>query len=165
VRRNKENDMKFVPASIRDADLLFEWRNDYQTRIMSRYTGMIKREDHADWLIEVISDPMRHLLIATVDDEKIGTVRIDYEPETNCHELSWTIAPKARGKGFGKRMIAIIAHECRQQTDIKAVIKRINKPSIRIAENAGLKLEKATPDDFLHYFAPKYEMIMEKCDI
>lgn len=126
--------MKLRPATLEDAELLFGWRNDRQTREASVNTDPAGWEGHLAWLRASLASPARTLLIAETD-RPVGTVRIDYRDET---ELSWTVAPDARGKGLGKTMVLaampsgpVIAH-----------IKNGNIASQKIAKAAGFELAR-----------------------
>ena len=54
-------------------------------------------------------------------------------------ELSWTVAPEARNKGFGKKMVQIAAEKIGGR--ITAQIKEGNEASVAIAKGIGLHLE------------------------
>jgi RimJ/RimL family protein N-acetyltransferase len=64
----------------------------------------------------------------------VGTVRIDFDG--SAYELSWTVAPAARGRNVGKTMVLMAAREL--NGPVRAQIKTSNVASIRIAEAAGL---------------------------
>jgi len=86
------------PATIQDAQVLLEWRNDPETRKNSHTMDEIKMEDHMKWLYGVLSSGGRYLLIAELRESlesevtaPVGTVRLDLSGDI-C-ELSWTVAP------------------------------------------------------------------------
>lgn len=122
--------MKLRPATMDDAELLFAWRNDPETRANSVSTEEVAWADHIAWLSESLEDPRRELLIAEVAGAPVGTLRID-----DSQVLSWTVAPHARGTGVGKRMVALVAKHGH-----RAQIRRENIASRRIAEAAGFRL-------------------------
>lgn len=127
--------MLLRPATLEDADLLFLWRNDPETRKNSHSTEEVPYENHIAWLRSSLTNPRRRLVIG-VAEVPIGTVRYDWQDEKHqTVELSWTIAPEHRGKGFGTRMVAeaIKYHH----GNIVAQIKDSNVPSIAIARNNG----------------------------
>lgn len=82
------------------------------------------------WLIGVFGNPDRALYIAEEGGEPVGTVRMDGD------ELSWTVAPKSRGRGVGTRMV----QAAMDLGPRLATIKRDNISSQRIAEKAGFVL-------------------------
>lgn len=113
-----------------DADLLFAWRNDPETRANSISTAEVAWADHLAWLSSSIQSRRCRLLIAEEAGTPVGTLRID-----DGRQLSWTVAPNARGTGVGKRMVSLVARRGHS-----ARIKRGNIASQRIAEAAGFRL-------------------------
>jgi RimJ/RimL family protein N-acetyltransferase len=133
-------------ATIEDAEMLLEWRNDPATREASHNTRLVPMSVHLSWLEKSLKNPNRKLYIALQDENPIGTVRIDYI--NGMHELSWTVAPSARGSRAGKRMVSAVATTIRGS--IFAQIKCGNVASIHIAEAAGMKLLWER-DGIMHY--------------
>lgn len=124
--------LKFRKAKMSDWATLLNWRNDAASRQFSRNHDRVSAPTHRAWLRACLRNCHRRLLIAEIGGELVGTVRIDYEDPA---EISWTVAPHARGRGFGK----LIVHSILEDFDapIKAVITKDNLPSRRIAESAG----------------------------
>lgn len=59
---NRMNEtIRLRPATINDADILLEWRNDPETRIASHNTAEVQRNDHISWLSRTLSNPDRRL--------------------------------------------------------------------------------------------------------
>lgn len=156
--------IKLTPATPSDADMLLQWRNDPETRKMSRDTGNTEPKDHMAWLSELLDNPNRKLFIAWKRISKtdisgglgfgynlaraIGSVRADYDPGRDIHELSWTVAPEARGRGVGKRMVKIVADQLK---NIRAEIKSGNVASVKIAEHCGMEFDREDARGILHY--------------
>lgn len=134
------------PATIGDADLLLAWRNDGGTRHASHNTAEVSREEHVAWLNKVLRDGTRQLFIAEEEGVAVGTVRADMAD--GIHELSWTVAPEARGHGVAKRMVAALASQISEP--LRAEIKADNTASVRVAEHAGMYL-KCEADGILYY--------------
>ena len=135
------------PAELEDAERLLQWRNDEQTRSASHDTEIVSFEDHLRWLVRTLENPNRRLFVAVVDGTPVGTVRADLD--CGVWELSWTIAPEARGKCIGKQMVAAFASEL--EKPIRAEIRKDNIASIKIAEHAGMVLENEI-GGVLHFF-------------
>ena len=133
-------------ATMEDAGLLLGWRNDPETRAASHQTEPVRHADHIDWLRRVLANPGRQLFVALEQGEPVGTLRADFAD--GVHELSWTVAPEARGRGVGKRMVALLA--ARFNAPVRAEIKRGNTASERIAEYAGMTLDREE-HGVLHY--------------
>lgn len=128
-------DIQFRPATLADAEMLLAWRNDPQTRKASHQMAPVAPEQHQAWLEASLHNPQRTLLIAIAEGQPIGTLRADIgEAET---ELSWTIAPEARGRGFGKWMVRQYVET--QRGALRAEVKAGNMASVKIAEFAGLE--------------------------
>ncbi len=129
--------MDFRNATIADADLLLRWRNDAATRANSVHGEIITIADHLRWLAATLQNSKRKLLIAEEGGAPVGTVRIDVG-DSGVQELSWTVAPEARGRGVGKAMVALAIVPLRGA--IAAVVKAVNTPSLRIVQILGFTL-------------------------
>jgi RimJ/RimL family protein N-acetyltransferase len=121
--------MQTRPAQMSDAETLFRWRNDELTRAMFKNSGVVPWPDHLRWLTARLERP--GLFIAEIDGIPVGTFRVDDD------EISYTIAPEHRGKGYGLAML-IKAHE--MFGSLRAEIFPRNVPSIKIAERAGMQV-------------------------
>lgn len=133
-------------ATIQDAELLLEWRNDPETRKASHNTAEVGRDEHVSWLSKTLDNPNRKLYVAEEAGIPVGTVRADaYE---DVWELSWTVAPNARGKGVAKRMVALLAQQISEP--IRAEVKADNMASALNAEHAGMIFHREL-DGVLHY--------------
>lgn len=119
-----------------DAELLLQWRNDDKVRRASNSMDVITKEQHLNWLSESLARSDRRLLVAELPDHRaVGTVRLDWDGRN--WQVSWTVAPDARGAGIAKRMV-------RQSVSIlnepaTAEVKAWNLASIKVAEAAGLR--------------------------
>lgn len=132
------------PATIDDSRVLFEWRNDPLTRANSLSTDVVEYASHVAWVERSIAAPDRALYIAVVEIP-VGTVRLD--THGIVRELSWTVAPEHRGKGYGKQMAKLAVA---MGGPMKAVIKVGNAASMKIAEAAGLSVAREA-DGLLYY--------------
>ena len=121
-----------------DADALLAWRNDPATRALSHNKSNVERHIHLEWLARSLANPDRRLLIAERDGVPVGTVRADRSKGT--YELSWTVAPTARGQGVAKEMVAMAAAQIEEP--IRAQVLRGNEASVQVALNAGMKLQQ-----------------------
>ena len=130
--------IRLRPATADDAALLLNWRNDPSTRSSSFETGEVQKREHISWLTSVLADKDRQLLIAEENGVPVGTVRADLCD--GVYELSWTVAPDARGRGVGKRIIMLVASQISEP--IRAKVKSDNIASVRIAKHAGMVFER-----------------------
>lgn len=120
--------MELRRATINDAKMLFDWRNDSETRAMSRDTSELVMENHVGWLNRRLSLADPGLYIAEEDGDTVGMVRIDDD------EISYTVAPSHRRKGIGEAMLVKAREMFGQKI---AEIKRDNVASAKVAERAG----------------------------
>jgi RimJ/RimL family protein N-acetyltransferase len=121
-----------------DADLLLRWRNDPDTRLASHHTGVVGPGEHLTWLSRTLADSDRRLLVAEEFGTPVGTVRIDRREGVS--DLSWTVAPEARGRGVATRMVTQVVHEL--SGPIHAQVKAGHLASVRVAERAGLAFDR-----------------------
>jgi len=120
--------MKLREATVDDARILLEWRNDPVTRAMSINPEPIAWETHIDWLSRRLSRAQPDIYICETDGLPFGTVRIDGD------EISYAIGAGFRGKGLATQMLKLAAQRFGRK---RARIKRGNDASARAAANAG----------------------------
>jgi RimJ/RimL family protein N-acetyltransferase len=130
----KEEGLVLRPAVKADARLLHEWRNDPETRRNSRHSEIISWETHEAWFAESLVSAERAIWICEERSQPVGVVRADANP--NGWELSWTVAPEARGRGLGSQMLKQFVTTL--DGSLVAVIRAGNTPSAKIAAAAGL---------------------------
>ena len=123
------------PATMADVDLLLLWRNDQETRRQSKTTAAVERADHVSWLNDVLANPNCDIRVAEVNGRPVGSVRADRSGD--AWVLSWMVAPEARGKGFGQRIVASIVEDL--HGEIQAQVRAENPASARIASAIGMR--------------------------
>lgn len=97
------------PATVDDAQLLLDWRNDPEARSRSRSSDVIDLEDHLAWLRATLASPDRHLLVVeTAEGTPVATTRYDRlapagdgDDPGDRWEVSISVAPGMRGRGLG----------------------------------------------------------------
>lgn len=134
-------------ASLDDASLLFEWRNDPQTRSNSRSRGALVWSDHRSWMERSLADPDRRLLIVESEGVPVATCRWDRLTSMDW-EVSITMAPAARGRGLALSVLeaATEALDADAPVRMMAVVHTDNLASQRLFERAGY-LPHLPPDD------------------
>lgn len=137
------------PATLEDAELLFAWRNDPQTRAASHNQDEIPFQAHLDWLKTSLCNPHRKIYIVEEDGKPVGTVRADWKQDAFL--LSWTVAPAVRGKGIGKRMVSLLIQTL--NAPVCAEIKVGNTASEKIALYTGMCLDHVK--DGIQYYSKK----------
>lgn len=139
-------------ATLKDARILWEWRNDPETRMNSRSTTPVEWSNHLKWLARVIADPATILLVGEVENRSIGTVRFD-PIRNDAREISIALAPATRGKGLGTRLLIAACRHTRV-SDRCAVLARIRSSNLRsqaIFKKAGFVLERNEDDYVILY--------------
>jgi RimJ/RimL family protein N-acetyltransferase len=124
--------MKLRPATMNDAKMLFEWRNDPQTRAMSNTQDPVAWEAHVNWLEASLANPARDILIADVEGP-VGTVRRDHDASGTIG-VSMTMAPEARGRKLSGPMMDMATSDPGRYT---CGIRADNPASRRGVERAG----------------------------
>jgi len=130
------SELELRPAARSDARILFEWRNDEETRQHSRDKKPLDFAAHEKWLSDSLKNPSRKIFIAYAEGAPVGVVRGD--TADGCVELSWTVAPAFRGHGIGKRMVLQFVRDVAQDAPLKAFIRDGNSASEKIAQALGL---------------------------
>lgn len=122
------------PATAADARIVWEWRNDPASRAASRTTAAIAWEDHAAWFPEALTT--RRMLIGEQDGAPVGLVRFDPDG-AGGHWVSINLAPQARGRGVGRRLLA--AAVATVAGPLHAEIRAGNLASERIFQACGFR--------------------------
>jgi RimJ/RimL family protein N-acetyltransferase len=123
------------PATMADARILHAWRNDPITLEMSRNTNPVSLPEHEAWMSRSLESRDRVIHIAEKGGKSVGVVRADRAP--GGWELSWTVAPEARGHGIGAGMLQQFVASLNGR--LLAVVRKGNVASAKIAAAAGLK--------------------------
>ncbi len=122
-----------------DIDLLFQWTNDAETRRNSFDSHTISLSEHREWFGKMIKDPDRIQYIMMNGGTPVGQIRVDITGEDA--EISYSIAPTERSKGFGGQIIKLlteqIKEDCPQIKTVRGLVKPQNKASIACFEENG----------------------------
>ena len=94
-------------ATMEDAELLYQWKNDKTTIENSITKCGVTMEEHLKWLKNVIENPNRQLFILDVDRRSVGQLRLDMEIISVgvSAEISYGLGAEFRGKGLGKVLL------------------------------------------------------------
>lgn len=138
--------MRLRDVSHDDCQLLWQWVNDSATRKASFSSNPIDWNEHVKWFIDKITDLNCHIYILLDNkNQPIGQVRFDISNDEA--EISISIAPDHRNKGYGTKGIEMASKQLLQDRAINkiyAYIKQENKVSIKCFTNAGYKLVGTT---------------------
>ena len=127
------------PARPEDAQRLFDWANDPDTRAASFDRASISWAEHVAWLAAVLADPDRRLWIAEEAGIAVGQLRVDRTPD-GAGTVSIGLAPGARGRGLGRTVLRAGLAAAVRELGIgraRAVVMPANRPSRRLFEGAG----------------------------
>lgn len=132
------------PARPGDCDMLWEWRNDPQTRRMERQQGFIPRAPYVDWLHAIMASARRRLYVAELAGAGAGLCELALRPD-GAADIGINLNPAFRGRRLATPLIrAAIAAAWpdlrfpRVMADIRAE----NTPSRRAFARAGFVLAR-----------------------
>ncbi|MBQ8031410.1 MAG: GNAT family N-acetyltransferase [Butyrivibrio sp.] len=104
-----ENKIFLRRATMEDALDILRWRNDETSRANSFTKDVIDLDSHKKWLSKKLSQKDCHMFIMMDGQDKVGNIRVDVTDDAG--EISYLIAPEKRGRGYGKKIIALIEKE------------------------------------------------------
>jgi UDP-2,4-diacetamido-2,4,6-trideoxy-beta-L-altropyranose hydrolase len=136
-----ERVIRMRDANADDRELIWLWRNDSGTRLVSRTKEAIPWTAHGSWFSSVMNNPNRHLLIAEADGSPVAVVRFDrLESQPGAFEVSINVRADARSSGLGRLVLStacaeFVATQCAAR--IVASVAEGNQPSRRLFEACG----------------------------
>src|SRR2546428_13692444 len=95
-------DLVWREARMADADVLWRWANDPETRQNSFNTSPILYEEHVAWLSQRLGSDATPTWIFSDGDVPVGQVRFDISGDVA--EIGITVAPEQRARGYGRAM-------------------------------------------------------------
>jgi RimJ/RimL family protein N-acetyltransferase len=132
-------------ATLADAALLWEWRNDPVARSNSFNTDVIPWEEHEKWFTQrVAADDTRIYLL-----EQNGTsmAQIRYERREGVAHIGGISVPAAhRGKGYGRQILKeTLSQACADLSveTVIAIVKKVNHASLRTFLSVGFVHEES----------------------
>jgi len=132
-------------ATVTDARLLHDWRNEDGMRRASFSSNPISFDSHYAWLTQTLAHEGRWLFIAELSDQTpIGYVRFDEVDGTA--EISVTVDVNHRGRGLGPALIRAAVHSLaatRADLTPVAIVKSGNVASLKTFQHSGF-VEVAT---------------------
>ena len=181
---NTDNKIILRKASMEDAELLFQWKNDKATIENSISKRGVTMEEHLKWLENVIDNPMRQLFILDVNGVSVGQLRLDLESadkkmdvcqRKDCEnpkedknrdeflgkkewtaEISYGLGAEHRGKGLGKVLLEQ-AETLADMFEISTLIAEVlphNIASQRLFKKMGFEEEQK---DNFYVYRKRYE--------
>lgn len=141
------------PATLDDAQILLDWRNDPLTRAQSRHTEPLAWNGHLAWLTRVLTSPDCLLLVGTLAGDGIGSVRFARHDQGELWEVSIALDPMWRGQGLGSRLLPAAVTELRRHHPRAAVVAAVrpgNRASEALFLGAGFRPADSA-ESFAHY--------------
>lgn len=127
------------PATLADAKVLWAWANDPSVRAVSFHPESIPWATHLDWMRRKLSDEQVTMLMAEMDAGPAGVIRFEGEADHSA-VVSVALAPQARGRGLGSKLITAGTRCYATATGcqlVHAYIKADNRQSVSAFERAG----------------------------
>ena len=128
-------------AELPDSAIIFEWRNDEDTRIASVSHDIVEWADHEQWYEAALADPKRFLYVALHEDVRAGLVRFDVDAAGTSAEVSINLNPECRGKGLARPILAAAIEAFRgdepRVVELTATIRPENVASVRTFASKG----------------------------
>ena len=121
-------------VTLDDTLLLFEWTTDATTRSNSFQTQPIDYTSHADFVNKKVLSSSTLWYVYIVEQIPVGQVRLELDSRIGL--ISFSIAPKYRGNGYGEAMLECLENSIRHMDIMSLVglVKLENKSSQRIFE-------------------------------
>lgn len=131
------------PACKEDCRLIWECRNDPDTREASFNTETIFFEDHRAWFESRLGSPdIRFFIILNPEGAGIGYVR--FQVKEIEAEVSIALDEQERGKGYGSAAVRAASEELLSEGKVRrvvALIKQSNAGSRQAFEQAGFRFQ------------------------
>lgn len=137
------------PVERADAELLWRWANDLDTRKYSWNTRIISWEEHCFWLERKLSSADCRIWFLVRNGLPVAHVRYDRKGDLWA-EVSLTVAPESRGQGFAREILRLTAILARRELGVEKLIGHVmvdNVASVKAFaaaeyENIGSVIEK-----------------------
>lgn len=126
-------------AQSADAEMVFKWRNEKDTRAASRLLRVVEWDEHVSWFTERLA--LLHqesLWIILNDRQPVGSARINRYEDDDRAEISIVLAPEHRNHGLGREAISLLATTARTMGCIPvAFVRPENRRSVNTFLAAG----------------------------
>jgi len=141
------SELNLIKIKITHREIVWQWRNDINTKRLSFNSKSISWEEHILWFDKVLKDERYKFFIGEINNIPVGIVGFKRLRENNlCYEVNINISPKYRGKGIGKNILKIGINNLKDVDknleSICANIKSENLASISLFESLGFVLIK-----------------------
>lgn len=121
-----KNNFYLRDASEADMDLLYKWVNDPEVRKNAFHTEPISYTEHISWFQRILKDEECVQYIFMEENEAVGQIRFNIEADEAV--IDYSIAPKMRGKGYGKILLKMGTEKFKETYPaIKKIIGQVKK--------------------------------------
>lgn len=129
-------------ATLDDASVLYDWRNDPSVRSVSRTGDELQWEAHLGWVQQTVTREDRTLLVVEQGNRPVGTVRFDHlgDEGDRFWEVSITVSPAMRGRGMAGAILAEGERYFRRSVPDSVLVAEMletNQASYRLFRSAG----------------------------
>ena len=132
--------LTFRPVTIDDTQLLYNWRNDPETREHSFNQHPLEHTQHEMWVkinLTVFANQTSVLwLIGMIGDTPVGSILINLFSDPM--EINIMVAPEFRGSGLGTAMLALAPIPA----GTRGRVKGTNPASVWAFYRAGWKMQE-----------------------
>lgn len=144
--------MYLRPAKLADVKLFFDWVNEPAVRKNSFNTDNISWEEHLSWFQAALGNNNIRIFVLIVNDIPVGQIRLN---KKEYWQISYSIAPAYRGRGYGRIMLQLAENELIVSEHIGekllAEVKSDNIASQRIFTRLGYREVESQRDNAYAY--------------
>ena len=138
--RYTDPELRARPVTAGDERLLLDWANDPETRRHAFTQERIAPAVHHRWLLQRLQRPhdCRFYVIETTAGAPVGQVRFDRDEDNWV--ISYSIGREHRGKGMGRRVLAVALDRLCTSVGESAVVGHVkldNAPSHAVFRSLG----------------------------
>jgi RimJ/RimL family protein N-acetyltransferase len=142
-------------ATLADADVLLNWRNNPSAREFSLQSELIAMDEHLKWLSGRLERVQFEPFFLFAEGHKmIGMSRLDVvSGQTNKCEISILVDPDQHRKGIGTRILNMTCDSFFSLHPNKTIVAKVqvhNLVSQKLFTNAGFELQNSV-DNFLYF--------------
>lgn len=133
--------LAFRPATLADAETIWRWRNDPDTRRSSFDEREIPLAEHRTWFPATLGRPDRRFYIIVLEGTDVGMIRLDRQGTDAIVNVN--LAPEWRGRGVGRLALRTLVESAFAEPGLRRLVarmKRLNVGSRRAFEAAGFQL-------------------------
>jgi len=127
--------IQLVLANKNDVEITFQWAIDKKVRQFSFNKEEIIFEEHKSWFTAKLLDPNCLYYILKRGAERVGSIRVDYNHETNIGLISYLISSNFHGNGYGTKILQLLEELASTKFEIihlRALVMKTNEASVRI---------------------------------